>query len=231
MKRMTDYKVYLVIFLLAAFSGLMVFALFSTQREEEDLGQFYLDQAFAKTGANNVVSAIYLHYRAYDTLLEVLVFSAAVLGVSLFARWEKDDSGGVDRRSSVESSVIEGSGALLFSPVVLLGVYITFSAHLGPGGGFAGGVIGGTAVLLVSLAIGAREVGSRFNEERLKRFEYLIIFLLLSFVFFSLSDWGIALLEGMELSSLIAINAAIGLKVFIGTWAVLHFFIEHRGEV
>ena len=44
------------------------------------------DRAPAETGATNLVSAIYLGYRAYDTLGEALVLLLAVTGVFVFAR-------------------------------------------------------------------------------------------------------------------------------------------------
>ena len=43
------------------------------------------DVAEEETGATNLVSAIYLGYRAYDTLGEALVLLLAVTGVYFFA--------------------------------------------------------------------------------------------------------------------------------------------------
>lgn len=48
------------------------------------------DAAPAETGATNLVSAIYLGYRAYDTLGEALVLLLAVTGVHFFARDEEE---------------------------------------------------------------------------------------------------------------------------------------------
>jgi multisubunit Na+/H+ antiporter MnhB subunit len=48
------------------------------------------ESAVEETGATNLVSAIYLGYRAYDTLGEALVLLLAVTGVYFFARNEEE---------------------------------------------------------------------------------------------------------------------------------------------
>lgn len=45
----------------------------------------YLERGPEETGAVNIVSAIYLGYRAYDTMGEAIVLLLAVTGVSFFA--------------------------------------------------------------------------------------------------------------------------------------------------
>ncbi|OGC25335.1 hypothetical protein A2291_02900 [candidate division WOR-1 bacterium RIFOXYB2_FULL_42_35] len=50
------------------------------------LSQYYLNHGVADTGALNIVTAIYLDYRAYDTLGEATVFFAAALGVFMLLR-------------------------------------------------------------------------------------------------------------------------------------------------
>jgi len=46
----------------------------------------YVDQGLAKTGAANIVTAIILDYRAYDTLGEATVLFTAVIGVLTVVR-------------------------------------------------------------------------------------------------------------------------------------------------
>lgn len=46
----------------------------------------YLTYGVADTGALNMVTAIYLDYRAFDTLGEATVFFAAALGVFMLLR-------------------------------------------------------------------------------------------------------------------------------------------------
>ena len=47
---------------------------------------YYLRHGVENTGALNIVTAIYLDYRAYDTLGEATVFFAAALGVFMLLR-------------------------------------------------------------------------------------------------------------------------------------------------
>lgn len=44
----------------------------------------------------------------------------------------------------------------LKGPIILYGIYIVFTGHLSPGGGFAGGVIIACAFVLITLAFGAK---------------------------------------------------------------------------
>jgi len=55
---------------------------------------YYVEHGLKETGALNMVTAIYLNYRAYDTLGEATVFFASALGVFMLLR--KDREGGED---------------------------------------------------------------------------------------------------------------------------------------
>ena len=48
--------------------------------------QTYASQGLAKTGAENLVSAVILDFRAYDTLGEVTVLFAAIIGATVILR-------------------------------------------------------------------------------------------------------------------------------------------------
>ena len=50
------------------------------------VAKVYLDQGLVKTGATNLVSAVILDYRAYDTLGEATILFAAVIGVLAVVR-------------------------------------------------------------------------------------------------------------------------------------------------
>ncbi|MFH1826029.1 MAG: hydrogen gas-evolving membrane-bound hydrogenase subunit E [bacterium] len=53
---------------------------------KSQVSPYYLSQGVKDTGALNMVTAIYLNYRAYDTLGEATVFFAAALGVFMLLR-------------------------------------------------------------------------------------------------------------------------------------------------
>lgn len=71
-------------------SGLILFALVAELPSEVEppIVERIRERAPEETGATNLVSAIYLGYRAYDTLGEALVLLLAVTGVYFFARNE-----------------------------------------------------------------------------------------------------------------------------------------------
>lgn len=153
----------------------------------------------------------------------------AVLGITVFSDLEASKSS--ESEKLVESHIVTASASFLYPIVAVFGFYLAFSAHLGPGGGFAAGVIGGSGVLLLALSKGASETGRRFHEDEMKQVEYMaLIFVLGVVVFGGLYPDGVY--GGLSgLGAIIAVNIAIGMKVFIGTWAILHFFVKHRGEV
>lgn len=73
-------------------SGIILFALVVGTPESGDppIVERIRERAPEETGATNLVSAIYLGYRAYDTLGEALVLLLAVTGVYFFARNEEE---------------------------------------------------------------------------------------------------------------------------------------------
>lgn len=50
--------------------------------------EYYKNYFFKDTGAHNLVTAIYLNYRIYDTLFEALTLLISVIGVIYFSRHE-----------------------------------------------------------------------------------------------------------------------------------------------
>ena len=54
-----------------------------------DVTNYYIDQGVHDTGAINLVAAIYLGYRAYDTLIETIILFVAVIGVVFYLRRER----------------------------------------------------------------------------------------------------------------------------------------------
>ena len=105
-----------------------------------------------------VVSAINFDFRGFDTLGEEFILFAAVVGVASLlrnlrgerdARPDDDARGRRVQETSVALSVI---GLALVGPTVLVGLYVVLHGHQTPGGGFQGGVILATALLLVYLS-------------------------------------------------------------------------------
>lgn len=105
--------------------------------------------------STDVVNAINYDYRGFDTLGEEFILFAAVLGVLLLLRREdknpKERTGRVEDRQRLSLTLRAANiSAVLITAVV--GFYIGLHGQLTPGGGFQGGVILASALLLVYLA-------------------------------------------------------------------------------
>ena len=114
--------------------------------------------AVAQTNATGVVSAVNFEYRAVDTVGEEFILFAAAAGVSVVLRRLRDER----KRSAVDEAadrdVPPTSGAvrmlaLLFTgPVIVVGWWLASHAQTNPSGGFQGGVILASALILVYLS-------------------------------------------------------------------------------
>jgi multicomponent Na+:H+ antiporter subunit B len=118
--------------------------------------------------ATAVVSAINFDYRGFDTLGEEFILFAAVIGVASLLRGlrgerrRRPDDQARGRRVRNPSVAVMVLGLGLVGPTVVVGLYVVAHGHQTPGGGFQGGVILATALLLVFLAdqyITLRRVG------------------------------------------------------------------------
>lgn len=172
----------------------------------------------------NTVSVIYLGLRLYDTLFEVLVFSVAIFGVSLFL--DEDDLEGA-RVQEDPPILVMARGAGFFS--LLLGCALAFGGHLEPGGGFAAGVAAATGLVLQSL--GENRPFSPAAERRLISWEKGALLLFLGGASLALfrfplppGPYGTLFSGGW----IMPLNLLVGLKVALGGYLVALLFLRHR---
>ncbi|NLE80380.1 MAG: Na+/H+ antiporter subunit A [Rhodococcus sp.] len=142
------------------------------------------EAAYEIGNGKNVVNVLLVDIRAWDTLGEISVLLVAATGVaSLVFRTRRfgtaprvadapgttSDSSGSDTTTWLlggdlidpqhRSLVLEVTTRFLFPVIMVLSVYFFFSGHNAPGGGFAGGLTAGLALVLRYLAGGRYELG------------------------------------------------------------------------
>ena len=102
-----------------------------------------------ESGPANTVTAIVADYRSFDTLGAVTVLFVSALGVALLLGAAKQKRLELDFHPNFMLRV--GSRAL-FGIILMTGIYISIHGHLTPGGGFPGGSMIATSMLLLYLA-------------------------------------------------------------------------------
>ncbi|MET8770532.1 MnhB domain-containing protein [Streptomyces sp. NPDC004658] len=98
----------------------------------------------------NTIASVNFDQRAYDTLGEMSILFAAVLGCVVLLREARDEHRARPEPADVARPVRRY--ALLVLPVALVtGLYVIAHGQLSPGGGFQGGVVAATALHLLYL--------------------------------------------------------------------------------
>ncbi|MFT5659749.1 MAG: multicomponent Na+:H+ antiporter subunit B [Sulfurimonas sp.] len=98
-------------------------------------------------GVANAVTTVVVYFRGFDTLGEIAVLFIASLGIGLLL------SENTRCEIKAESNfMLKTASKLLFPIITLYGVYVIIYGHLSPGGGFQGGVIIASGVLLLLIS-------------------------------------------------------------------------------
>jgi multicomponent Na+:H+ antiporter subunit B len=114
--------------------------------------------AVAQTHATGVVSAVNFDYRGFDTLGEEFILFAAATGVATVLRELRgeQEQRAADAASGLDvppvSDAVRMATLLFTGPVLVMGWFLSTHAQTDPSGGFQGGIVMATAVVLVYLA-------------------------------------------------------------------------------
>lgn len=148
---------------------------------ESLLTPFYTAAAQDEVGAADIVSAILVDFRALDTLLEIVVFGVAGMGIYSLLRFAAQKHG--DRTDEEKKTVIgtvvnsrlRGIAGLRTSPFIRVPTYVALPismllgathmmyGHEQPGDGFTAGVIISLAVALWFVVFGYEETRRRLR--------------------------------------------------------------------
>jgi multicomponent Na+:H+ antiporter subunit A len=171
----------------ASVTTLAVFAM--AARTTKPLADLLPDAAYYRGNGANTVNVLLVDIRAWDTMGEISVLLVAATGVaSMVFRHRRfgtaprvSDAGQPDigpilatspavgdvtwlrgselRDPKYRSLVLEVATRLIFPLIMVLSAYFFFAGHNTPGGGFAGGLTAGLALVLRYMAGGRYEIG------------------------------------------------------------------------
>lgn len=180
------------------------------------------------SGVPNAVSGIIFRNRLYDTIFEVIVFTIAIMGAQFLLANEQPFNT-IYQFTDQTSVVLAQLGATI---AAIVGVELAIRGHLSPGGGFAAGVAGGTAIGLIAITSSSQWMESIYQRWRAAFWEKVSV--LVFIVLAAITLIGIELPHG-ELGELISggivpiLNILVAIKVALGSWTVILVFIRYRG--
>jgi multicomponent Na+:H+ antiporter subunit B len=143
----------LAVFYLSGLSGLPGFG-----RYPGPYGFILNRVAVSQTNATGVVSAVNFEYRGFDTVGEEFILFAAVAGMAVVLRHLRGEHDvpaldeASDRDLPPTSEAVRMVALLFTGPIVLIGWWLTSHAQANPSGGFQGGVVIATGLILLYLS-------------------------------------------------------------------------------
>lgn len=202
-----------------------------------EVSERYLAQGAEETGSENVVTAMIIGYRGFDTLGESCVLFLAVAAVMiLLQRDQKNTSGHELRQLEREEEAVQEHADLILKQVAwvlipfifLFAIYVLLNGETSPGGGFSGGTILGAGMILFSAAFGTRHMQVLMNRRRysaVRTFGLLLYGILYGIYIFIGANGLPNYLTGM----ILLIDLAVGLVVACTMYGFYALF--SRGEI
>ena len=181
----------------AALIGMLLFVISYLPRygienpESTRVVKRYVESGLQETGAVNIVSGIILDYRAFDTLGESHVLFTALLCVTVLLmrdrknmRTQFEDFYTIRDEKYHElyrESIMRLVASVLLPCLFLYGAYVLLNGQISPGGGFSGGAVLGSGMMICAAAYGFK------TSDRIitKRASNLIAFFALGFYSFA----------------------------------------------
>ena len=202
----------------------------------------YLEDGLKDTGAVNIVAGMILDYRAFDTFAESCVLFVAVCAIVALMHDDTNTDAPAKTRYKSErprQDVILRTTSLALIPMIMIfGCYIILNGHLSPGGGFSGGAILGSALILHTIVYGPERASRFISFKGYRRtVSICLIFYALakSYSFYTGANGlhSIVPLDtpGKLLSAglIMPLNIAVGLIVACTVYMI--YFLFSRGEV
>ena len=202
-----------------------------------EVAERYLERSEEETGSENVVTAMIIGYRGFDTLGESCVLFLAVAAVMiLLLRDRKNTSEHEIKQMEREEADAQEHADLILKQVswvlipfiMVFAIYVLLNGETSPGGGFSGGTILGAGLILFSAAFGTRHMQTLMNQRRysaVRTFGLLLYGILYGIYIFIGANGLPNYLTGM----ILLIDIAVGLVVACTMYGFYALF--SRGEI
>ncbi len=192
-------------------------------------GEFSIVESIVEdSGVSNSVSGIIFRNRLYDTIFEVVVFTIAISG-GRFLLANEEPTETIAQFNDQPSIVLARLGATI---AALVSIELAIRGHLSPGGGFAAGVAGGTAIGLIAITSKSEWMETVYKQWNAAILEKVSVLIFIVLAVATLIGWELP--QG-QLGTLFSggviplLNILVAIKVALGSWAVILLFIRYRG--
>lgn len=184
--------------------------------------------------ATDVVNAIDYDYRGFDTLGEEFILFTSIIGAMMLLRDPKPKPGASASDEGL-SGTVKVIAAVSFGLTFIFGLYICTHGQLTPGGGFQGGVILASALMLVYIAENVKSFKAITSHPLMEGLEALgaglYVLTGLSALFIGapfLTNWIPLGTTGDVFSSgtIAVISASVGLEVATGFILLSYTYLE-----
>lgn len=148
---------------------------YTEQQTLRPLAESYVWLVPQDLGAPNVITGILLTYRAFDTLGEVAVLFMVAAGVGLVLGASGKSSGANSssakpsntkdsdpERKTPASEIVQSASQIMVPLIAIFAAYIIMNGHISAGGGFQGGAVIASAVMLLLLANPSHKLNAAF---------------------------------------------------------------------
>ena len=216
------------IFYLSSISAVMITILFTKSDLNIRNSELIVSELAQITQIPNTVTSVILGTRLFDTIGEVTVFTLAGLGVKILLHDEESEKKLLGIKDTTIIQLLDLSALLC----AFLAIELAIRGHLTPGGGFASGVSGATAITILMITGRLQKLENyyfKYNAIAIEKFAVVVFIIVSLFSFISILDPSIISIRVPQKLLIPALNIICAFKVTFGTWSIIRLFILKRG--
>ena len=216
------------IFYLSSISAVMITILFTKSDFNIRNSELIVAELAKITQIPNTVTSVILGTRLFDTIGEVTVFTLAGLGVKILLHDEESEKKLLGIKDTTIIQLLDLSALLC----AFLAIELAIRGHLTPGGGFASGGSGATAITLLMITGRLQKLENyyfKYNAIAIEKFAVVVFIIVSLFSFISILDPSILSIRVPQKLLIPVLNIICALKVTFGTWSIIRLLILKRG--